>query len=300
MTEPARAGLAEEARSAILAWYDAGGRTLAFRGTRDPYAVLVSEVMAQQTQIDRVADRWAAFLDAFPTIGALANTAPADVLLAWAGLGYNRRALNLWRAARLIVERHDGRIPSDPVVLAELPGIGPYTARAVSAIAFGRAVGPVDTNVRRVLGRLVFGADTADRKAIQAVADAIVPGDRPADWTHAVMDVGATFCRARPRCEGCPVIAWCRYASDRTVGTGERTQRPRARVGTPFHRTNRWLRGRILAQARSAPGWTTFDRAIGDHNASVVRSAAEAMATEGFLELESAADGSLRARLPLG
>ena len=210
-----------ELQSAILGWYDAHGRSLAFRTTSDPYAVLVSEVMAQQTQIGRVSEAWAAFLAAFPTIAALADATPADVLRAWRGLGYNRRALNLWRAARVVVEEHGGELPRDVAALERLPGIGPYTARAVAAIAFGLPVGAVDTNVRRVLARALTGSrDGLPAKELQRVADESVPRARPADWTHALMDVGATFCRpTAPRCGDCPARAQCRYAA--TAGAAE-------------------------------------------------------------------------------
>ena len=141
-----------DARTAILAWYATEGRPLAFRATSDPYAVLVSELMAQQTQAERAAEAWTAWIARWPTAAALAAAPVADVLRAWAGLGYNRRALALHRAARVIVAEHAGRIPDDVEALERLPGVGPYTARAVAAIAFGRPVGAVDTNVRRVLG----------------------------------------------------------------------------------------------------------------------------------------------------
>ena len=146
-----------EARAAVLAWYDTRGRTLPFRGQLDPYAILVSEVMAQQTQISRVSQQWVTFMAAFPSVESLAEAPTADVLRAWRGLGYNRRALNLQRAARVIVSEHRGRVPSNLAELLRLPGVGPYTARAVAALAFGQAVGPVDTNVRRVLARLIGG-----------------------------------------------------------------------------------------------------------------------------------------------
>ena len=120
--------LTPELQAAILAWYDDHGRQLAFRGTADPYAVLVSEVMAQQTQVSRVEVGWTAFVAAFPTIRALADASPADVLRAWRGLGYNRRALNLWRAARVVVDEHGGELPRDLAALERLPGVGPYTA----------------------------------------------------------------------------------------------------------------------------------------------------------------------------
>ena len=202
-------------RDAVLAWYDANGRALAFRATKDPYAVLVSELMAQQTQAERAAEAWTTWMERFPTVGALADAPLADVIRAWAGLGYNRRAINLHRAAKAIVAEHDGRVPDSVEGLLALPGVGPYTARAVAAIAFGRPVGAVDTNVRRVLGRVAAGAaDALPAAGMQALADDVVPVKRPGDWTHALMDVGATLCRPRsPLCAACPALAWCRYAA---------------------------------------------------------------------------------------
>jgi A/G-specific adenine glycosylase len=301
---PAPSTMPPRLRDAILAWYDASGRTLPFRASKDPYAVLVSEVMAQQTQISRVADAWKAFMAAFPTIRALAAASPADVLRAWRGMGYNRRALNLWRAARVIVEQHDGRLPSDVAALERLPGIGPYTARAVAAIAFGAAVGAVDTNVRRVLGRAVGGGDGAlTANALQALADATVPADRPADWTHALMDVGATFCRpVRPRCGACPARPWCRYAaSKRALGESDGSApKPRGRAtAVAFADSSRWLRGRILDRLREAgdAGWATFGHAIGVHELEAVDVALTTLAEEGLLELDPR--DPRRARLPV-
>jgi A/G-specific adenine glycosylase len=196
---------------ALLAWFDEHGRELPWRRTRDPYAILVSEVMLQQTQVARVVPRYLAFLERWPTVGALAATPPADVIREWQGLGYNRRAVNLHRAARMIAA--DGW-PED---LTELPGIGRYTADAVARFAFERPVLPVDTNVRRVLDRTreTFGPESA----------------------HALMDLGATVCLARiPRCESCPLAAECpsrgrRYEPLRKQGRFEgsfRQQRARA------------------------------------------------------------------------
>jgi A/G-specific adenine glycosylase len=284
-----------EARAAILDWYDSRGRSLPFRGTKDPYAVLVSEVMAQQTQVGRVGPAWAAFLAAFPSFEALAAATPADVIRAWAGLGYNLRALNLWRAAKVVVEQHGGRLPADLEALIALPGIGAYTARAVAAIAFGMPVGAVDTNVRRVVGRISGVPDTQ----LQMLADSIVSPDRPADWTHAVMDVGASFCRSvRPRCDGCPAQPWCRFGRGAVVA--ERTLPIRRVSPGPFHRTSRWLRGRILERLRSTDGWVEFDSPIGDHQTAVVRVALRTLRGEGLVELDTQADPpESRARLPL-
>ena len=296
------------ARDAILAWYAASGRRLAFRRTRDPYAVLVSESMAQQTQAARAAEYWERFMARFPTVEALAAATPADVLREWQGLGYDRRALALWRTARIVVEQMDGRIPSAVTELEKLPGIGPYTARAVAAIAFGIPVGAVDVNVRRVIGRIAgAGPATFDAPAIQQLADGSVPTDRAADWTHAVMDIGAMLCRPRaPVCEACPARPWCRYALAATgrskredASATPRASRPPA---TPFPSTNRWLRGRILDRLRAAPDgeWVPLDSSIGVHDLSRVLAAASAMAADGVVELgRDGPEAGIRARLPL-
>ncbi len=289
------------ARAALLAWYDGTGRELAFRATADPYGVLVSELMAQQTQAVRAAAAWTAWMARWPTVGSLADAPVADVVRAWAGLGYNRRAVNLHRAARIIVRDHDGRVPGTVEALEGLPGIGPYTARAVAAIAFRVPVGAVDTNVRRVLGRLTAGGPEAFTGAeTQQLADAVVPADRPDAWTHALMDLGARLCRpARPRCADCPVIAWCRYAAgDRPlppVAPGVAVRRPEP----PFPSTRRWLRGRIIELARAAPdgAWIKYGEAIGEHPPAAVRESVLTMAGEGLLDAREDGSGVPEARL---
>lgn len=285
-------------RAAVLEWYGARGRVFPFRATTDPYAVLVSEVMAQQTQIARAAEAWLRFVARFPTFEALAAAPTADVLREWRGLGYNRRALNLQRAARVVVEEHGGRLPADLAALGRLPGVGPYTARAVAAIAFGQPVGAVDTNVRRVLGRAVAGDAALAPALLQAVADAAVPRQRPGDWTHALMDVGATFCRPlRPRCGDCPVRPWCRFAAAAAGIGGGRSARPR-RADPRFASTSRWLRGRILDRLRDAPAgeWTAIRETIGSHDVGAVSRAVAALALDGLAELHPT-DPTL-ARLP--
>jgi len=305
---PPVSALPADARAAVLTWFDARGRALSFRASRDPYAILVSEVMAQQTQISRVVEAWGRFIDRFPTVEALAAASPADVLRAWRGMGYDRRALNLHRAAKMIVAEHDGQVPRDLAALQALPGIGPYTARAVASIAFGAAVGAVDTNVRRVLGRVFGGRAGLAPAALQAAADASVDPVRSADWTHALMDVGATLCRTtRPRCEECPLRPWCRLA----VASSEPAATPAAppmRVATtplprahapaqPFRATTRWLRGRIVDRLRDAEdhAWTVIDAPIGDHDAIAIQRTLTALARDGIVELDPA-DGR-RARL---
>jgi A/G-specific adenine glycosylase len=295
------------ARDAILAWYDEHGRTLPFRRTTDPYAVLVSEAMAQQTQAARAGEAWLRFMERFPTVEALAAASPADVLREWHGLGYNRRGLNLWRAARNIVAFHAGRVPFDIRSLEALPGIGPYTARAVAAIGFGLPVGAVDTNVRRVLGRITAGDGlTLSGPELQRLADATVPPGRTADWTHAVMDVGATLCRPRrPVCGSCPARAWCEFATRGQRPVEDATGRGSGSVGRtalPFVATSRWLRGRIVDRLRAAPdgAWTSVQGPIGEHDQAAVATALAALAREGLVELQNGAgDGhqELSARL---
>jgi A/G-specific adenine glycosylase len=281
-------------RAALLAWFDTDGRALAFRFERDPdpWAVLVSEVMAQQTQVARVAEKWWVFMSRFPTPTVLAAAPTGDVIRAWQGLGYNRRAIDLQRAARAIV-RAGGHVPADVDSLRALPGVGPYTARAVAAIAFGQPVGAVDVNVRRVVGRLV-GADLSQVPPgqIQAAADELVDPARAGDWTHALMDLGATVCRpVRPNCDGCPVRAWCAFAA--AAARPPTPTPPPRRVSSrgravPFEVTTRWLRGRIVDRLCGSPPGTavTFDEPLGLHTAEAVSAALASLAADGLVELD--------------
>lgn len=287
--------LPDAARAAILAWFDERGREFPFRGVRDPYAIWVCETMAQQTQIERAATKWAAFIARFPTVEALAAAPTADVLREWRGLGYNRRALNLQRAAKVVMDEHGGRLPSDPAALERLPGVGPYTARAVAALAFGQPVGPVDTNVRRVLARLLGGPAPPSGREMQRVADLCVPPDRPADWTHAVMDLGASVCLPRtPRCGECPVYQWCRSAraGSPVASRVERRRQP------AFKATTRWLRGRLMDLLRDAPHgeWTELVSPIGVHGREAVLMALKQLAAEELVETHASLP--LHARLP--
>jgi A/G-specific adenine glycosylase len=292
--------ISPDAVEAILAWYASHGRELEFRRTRDPYAVLVAELMAQQTQAARAAEAWSRWVARWPTVADLAAATVADVVRAWAGLGYNRRAINLHRAAQAIVRDHRGQVPASVAALEALPGVGPYTARAVAATAFGIAAGAVDTNVRRVLGRIVAGdPDAVGAARMQALADAVVPADRPVAWTHALMDLGAGPCRPRrPRCADCPIVAWCAYAAGVRPPADEADRRPR-RTEPPFPTTRRWLRGRILALARGAPdgAWVGLAEPIGQHPSAAVREAALALAADGLLETRDGPAGP-ECRLP--
>jgi A/G-specific adenine glycosylase len=277
-----------------LGWYDDNGRVLAFRRTADPWSVLVSEVMAQQTQAARAAEAWAAFIERYPTPAALAAASTADVIRSWRGLGYNRRAVALRAAAVRIVEDHAGDVPDSLGALVRLPGVGPYTARAVLAIAFGRAVAALDTNMRRVLDRAV-GPLPSTPVPMQAAADGWVPADRPAAWTHALMDIGATICRKRqPRCDECPLRTVCRFVDVDHVAAPARRHAGKPPV---FESTNRWLRGRILDRLRDAAEgtWVDFDAPIGAHASEAVRAAVLALGSEGLAELDGAS--GTRARL---
>ena len=176
---------------------------------------------------------------------------------------------------------------------SRLPGVGPYTARAVAALAFGQAVGPVDTNVRRVLGRLVGADGAASVRELQSIADRSVPPARPADWTHALMDLGATVCRPNaPRCAECPAARWCRSATRVT----RRVRRGDAAAGAPFASTSRWLRGRILDQLRDVPDddWGAVVGPIGEHEERAVDTALLAMESEGLIERDLAEPGRVR------
>jgi A/G-specific adenine glycosylase len=217
--------------------------------------VLVSEVMLQQTQVARVVPAYRPFLARFPTPASCAAAPVGDVVRAWAGLGYNRRAVNLHRTASVVVERHGGRLPADLPGLLALPGIGPYTARAVLAFAATEAsVGVVDTNSARVLARAVAGRPLTAAGA-QACADELVPPSQAWAWNSAMLDLGATVCTTRaPRCEACPVAAQCRWRSagwprpDPSHGTARASGDQ-----TVFAGSDRQGRGRLVAALRNGP-----------------------------------------------
>ncbi len=220
--------------AALLRWYRRVRRPLPWRATRDPYALLVSEVMLQQTQAARVVPYYEAFLARFPDPAALAAAPARDVLAAWSGLGYNRRALALQAAARAVAA---GGWPDD---LTALPGVGPYTAAAVAAFAWDEQRAAVDVNARRVIERW-DGARHAPR-ALASRAGALLPAGRAAEWNQAMMELGATVCTARAAdCGACPVAAWCASAGAPPAPVPARAPRPR------FEATDRYVRGRVVA-----------------------------------------------------
>lgn len=227
-------------------------RALPWRTTRDPWAVLVSETMLQQTQVARVVEPFGRFLGRFPGPPDCAAAPAGDVLRLWSGLGYNRRALNLHRAAGRMVELHGGRVPTGLAELLALPGVGPYTARAVLAFAAGEPVGVLDTNVARVLARSVAGRPLRPQEA-QRLADALVPAAEGWAWNQALMDVGALVCTSRaPLCGECPLRRVCRWAAGGhagvdpalgSAGVGGRQSR--------FEGSDRQGRGRLVAALRA-------------------------------------------------
>jgi A/G-specific adenine glycosylase len=245
----------------LLDWYRVHGRAhLPWRQTRDPYRIVVSEFMLQQTQVDRVLPLYEAFVAAFPDFAALAAAEAGDAVRLWRGLGYNSRAMRLHALARAVVERHGGALPSDREALLALPGIGPYTASAVRAFAFELDDVALDTNIRRIAHRTGFGLEHPSL-ATDAVLDAraraaLVPGTAH-DWNSAMMDVGATICTARaPKCLICPLRAGCAAAPVDAVQLAARarkTSRRSPQESIPFERTTRFLRGRIVDRLRDVP-----------------------------------------------
>jgi A/G-specific adenine glycosylase len=246
----------------LLQWYARHGRThLPWRTTRDPYRIVVSELMLQQTQVERVIPLYRAFIDRFASFEALAAADAADAVRAWRGLGYNSRATRLHALARAVVERYAGTLPSDLSALLELPGIGPYTAAAVRAFAFERDDAAVDVNLRRVVHRVKLGVEypaRAGERELDMLAIAAVPAGRAHDWNSAMMDLGATLCTARaPKCLVCPLRDACEAAPIDPAQLAARARRHAARR-TPqsekaFERTTRFLRGRIVDRLRDVP-----------------------------------------------
>ncbi len=204
----------------LLAWFRRNGRDLPWRRTRDPYRILVSEVMLQQTQVERVRDYYARFLRQYPTVRDLAAAHPAWVRESWDGLGYYARARNLQAAAQEVVEAHGGHFPRTVEGMRALPGVGRYTAGAVASFAFGQAAPLLDTNVRRVLSRIFVQRQPASASALDrrlwTMAEAVIPEGEAWAFNQALMDFGATICTARaPQCPACPMRSICAFYARR-------------------------------------------------------------------------------------
>ena len=244
----------------LLEWYASHGRALPWRQTRNPYFILVSEVMLQQTQVERVIPKYREFLATFPTLSELAAAPRGSVIRAWGPLGYNRRAVRLHQLANLVVQRHGGRLPEEPRALAQLPGVGPYTAAAVACFAFDQHVATLDTNVRRVIGRLLadhFEQRPPPVRHLGAVAEKALPAGRAADWNQALMDLGATYCTTRaPACQHCPLAEHC-FGPEPVRKSARRASRQASEpgvvyhLGNPFVGSSRFYRGRIVEHLRT-------------------------------------------------
>lgn len=273
--------------SRLFAWHRQAERRLVIREAATPWEVLVAEVMSQQTGIERVGPYWRSFVDRWPSPTALAAAGTRDLLAAWAGLGYNRRALALRAAAASIVEDHAGRVPAAIQQLGLLPGIGPYTARAIAATAFGVPVAPLDVNVIRVVSRVTGQAPGS--AGLQGVADDLVARRHARRWLNAVMDLAASVCtKTSPSCTRCPLWQMCTVRGDIPIAV-------RARAPTPFPQTRRWLRGRLIASLAEAPegAWQPLPVRLGEHERDAIAAAALSLEREGFIEVH---EGHARVR----
>lgn len=247
-------------RRRITVWYKTNRRELQWRTSTDPYEILVSEIMLQQTQVARVREKLPVFLKSFPDIYTLASARCADVLRAWRGMGYNNRAVHLHELARRVVAEQGGELPRDVDSLLKLPGIGRYTAHAVACFAFRRRVPVVDVNIRRVITRLYhrtpIGEPYGPIGEIRSRAEALLPKNA-SDWNQALMDLGATICTARsPRCRSCPVTDYCasaallsqQYRNNGTLRKPDAAKREPSYAGIP----RRIWRGRIVNALRDS------------------------------------------------
>ena len=235
-------GAREDVRTALIEWYEADHREYPWRETDDPYPILVSEIMSQQTQLDRVVDAWDDFLDRWPTVDDLAAAPRGDVVSFWSGhsLGYNNRATYLHEAATQIVDDYDGEFPESPAELQELMGVGPYTANAVASFAFNNGDAVVDTNVKRVLYR-AFDVPDNDTE-FEDVANDLMPEGESRVWNNAIMELGGVACEKTPRCDvaGCPWREWCH-----AYETGDFTA-PDVPTQPSFEGSRRQFRGRVI------------------------------------------------------
>jgi A/G-specific adenine glycosylase len=283
----------------LLEWYTGNRRSLPWRGSNDPYAILVSEFMLQQTGVERVRTIYERFLQRFPTFAELAEAPRLDVLRAWAGLGYNRRAVSLHECAKVVVAEYGGQLPRDPRALRRLPGVGPYTVAAIQSFVFHEDVAAIDTNVARVVGRVKLGPLATPREAAP-IANALVPAGASAEWNQALMDLGASICTvARPSCAICPLRDDCRSTAvlEQAPPARKVAERPE-----PYLGSRRFLRGRIVAFLRDGEptSLVSIDQVVEsvgleptEANQSLVGSLLRALASDGLAHLVEENDQTL-------
>lgn len=282
---------------ALRAWFAPRRALYPWRRTTDPYAVLVSEVMLQQTQAARVVPAFERFLRRFPSVRVLAKAPRDDVVRAWEGLGYNRRAVALSETARRLVVEHRGRVPRDPGALLRLPGIGPYTAAAIASLAFGEHVAALDTNARRIVARVHAARDADDvpPAKLRELADRWLDRGDPGTWNQALMDLGREVCRPRPRCDVCPIAFGCRFPAEAAAPQPSRRRQGR------FEGSSRQVRGAVVGSLRRRGSASM--RSICDDTrfpAGRIRDAVEALCRDGLVEAGPAAlAGRSRGRVRL-
>ncbi len=288
-------------QDALVEWYEGDHRSYPWRETTDPYEILVSEVMSQQTQLDRVVDAWEDFLDRWPTAAALAEADRSDVVGFWTShsLGYNNRAKYLHEAAGQIVNDHDGEWPRDPDGLSDLMGVGPYTANAVASFAFNNGNAVVDTNVKRVLYRAFDVPD--DDSAFEAAASTLMPEGQSRVWNNAIMELGGVACEKTPDCDGaqCPWREWCS-----AYETGDFTA-PDVPTQPEFEGSRRQMRGRVISALKEydelqldqlGPRVRVDYAPEGEYGREWLRGLLEDLADDGLVDVEDS-DGETVARL---
>ncbi|MFC7250762.1 A/G-specific adenine glycosylase [Halomicroarcula sp. GCM10025324] len=288
---------------ALVEWYEDGHRDYPWRQTDDPYRILVSEVMSQQTQLDRVVAAWEDFLEEWPTVDALAAADRAEVVGFWTdhSLGYNNRAKYLHEAARQVTAEYDGEWPRDPEGLTELMGVGPYTANAVASFAFNNGGAVIDTNVKRVLYRAFAEIHNADDPDYETVANALMPPGESRIWNNAIMELGGVACGKTPRCDeaGCPWREWCH-----AYQTGDFTA-PDVPTQPSFEGSRRQFRGRIvrLLGEHDEMDLDTLGHRIrvdytpdGEHGREWLRGLLSDLADDGLVQVEEG-DDQITARL---